>query len=195
MILEGLVTTHDPHGQVHLAPMGPSVDDSFDTLLLRPFPTSSTYQNLLRVPSGVFHVHDDVELLARAAVGQIIQMPPLLPVPADCASAILADACRWYAFRVRSIDDSQQRVQVVADVIDRGHLRDFFGFNRAKHAVVEAAILATRLALIDPDEIQSEFTRLAPLVEKTGGPVERRAWDFLKWYVQQNTTTPASGSA
>src|SRR5690606_4864891 len=135
-------------GEVHLAPMGPTVDASFDTLLLRPFPSSTTYQNLCRHGSGVFHVHDDVELLARAAVGQVVEQPQLLPAPEGCAGAILADACRWYAFRVRTIDDSQQRVHLTADVFERGRLRDFFGFNRAKHAVVEAAILATRLALL-----------------------------------------------
>lgn len=191
MILEGLVTTLDADGEVHLAPMGPTVDVSFDTLLLRPFPSSTTYQNLCRHGSGVFHVHDDVELLARAAVGRVVEQPRLLPAPEGCAGAILADACRWYAFRVRTIDDSQQRVHLTADVFERGRLRDFIGFNRAKHAVVEAAILATRLALLPPDEVRSEFDRLAVLVDKTGGPAEHRAWAFLEEYLREYTSTSA----
>ena len=39
---------------------------------------------------------------------------------------------------------------IVADVVDSGRLRDFFGFNRAKHAVIEAAILATRIDFLEP---------------------------------------------
>ena len=37
------------------------------------------------------------------------------------------------------------------------HHREFFGFNRAKHAVLEAAILATRVELLPADEILSEL--------------------------------------
>src|SRR5262249_35292563 len=63
--------------------------------------------------------------------------------------------------------------------------RDFFGFNRAKHAVVEAAILATRTGLLPADEIEAEFRRLAVPGEKTGGPPEHAAFDFLRQYVRK----------
>jgi hypothetical protein len=98
---------------------------------------------------------------------------------------ILADACRWYAFRVSSIDDRLERTEIVADVIDSGRTRDFFGFNRAKHAVVEAAILATRVHLLPRDEIVAELARLAPLVQKTGGEQEEQAFQFLREYVDR----------
>ena len=67
----------------------------------------------------------------------------------------------------------------MCDVVDQGRLRDFFGFNRGKHAVVEAAILATRTEFLPADEILSQFERLRVLVEKTGGPAEQRAFEFL----------------
>ena len=51
MILEGLVTTLDPDGSPHLAPMGPRVEGDFARFTLRPFPTSNTYQNLLPTPA------------------------------------------------------------------------------------------------------------------------------------------------
>ncbi|HMO85457.1 MAG TPA: DUF447 family protein, partial [Lacipirellulaceae bacterium] len=68
-MLEGLVTTLNADGSVHLAPMGPLVGADQDRLWLRPYATSTTYGNLCRTPAGVFHVTDDVELLARAALG------------------------------------------------------------------------------------------------------------------------------
>ena len=65
LILEGLVTTLDDSGGVNVSPMGPIVDPQMQRLLLRPFPTSTTYGNLRRHGEGVFHVTDDVEMLAR----------------------------------------------------------------------------------------------------------------------------------
>jgi hypothetical protein len=64
-------------------------------------------------------------------------------------------------------------------------LREFFGLNRAKHAVVEAAILATRLHLIPVEEIRAEYRKLRVLVEKTGGPAESAAFDFLTEHVER----------
>jgi hypothetical protein len=184
-LLEGIVTTLDRDGAPHIAPMGPIVDAEFNWLLLRPFRTSNTFANLRRSGQGVLHVTDDVELLARAAVGRLEQAPRLVRAEA-IEGVILADACRWYAFRVESLDDQQERTQIVARVIDRGRIRDFFGFNRAKHAVVEAAILATRIHLLNPYQIHDDFARLALLVEKTGSRQERRAFSFLQQYVNEN---------
>jgi hypothetical protein len=183
-LLEGIVTTLDDGGTPHIAPMGPIVDAEFNWLLLRPFRTSATYRNLNRSRQGVLHVTDDVELLARAAVGRIDPLPRV--VRADAVDGvILADACRWYAFRVDSLDDRDERTRIVARVVDRGRFRDFFGFNRAKHAIVEAAILATRIDLLDAAHICDEMERLAVLVEKTGGGQERRAFAFLQGHVSQ----------
>ena len=69
MILEGIVTTLNSDGTVNVAPMGPEVDESLTRLVLKPYQTSTTYGNLQRAGQGVFHVTDDVELLARAAIG------------------------------------------------------------------------------------------------------------------------------
>lgn len=184
MILEGIVTTICSDGRVNISPMGPIVDQTFQQIVLRPYQTSTTYQNLKRTGQGVLHVTDDVELLARAAVGQPDPLPELVACQ-QVKGWILAECCRWYAFRVASLDDAQQRTTITADVVAQGRLRDFFGFNRAKHAVVEAAILATRVAFLPADEIRSEFARLSVLVDKTGGLQEQRAFEFLSRYVEQ----------
>ncbi|HEY2839184.1 MAG TPA: DUF447 domain-containing protein [Pirellulales bacterium] len=183
MILEGIVTTINADGTVNISPMGPIVDDALTRLELRPFQTSTTFQNLRRARQGVFHVSDDVELLARAAVGRL-ETPPRMVRSVRVDGWILADACRFYAFEVRELDESDERARLVAEVVDSGRARDFFGFNRAKHAVVEAAILATRVHFLPRDEIMADFARWNVLVEKTGGPQERRAFDFLEAYVR-----------
>src|SRR5688572_10522026 len=102
MILEGIVTTRNADRSVNISPMGPRVDASMERLVLRPYQTSTTYQNLKRTGQGVLQVTDDVLLLAQAAVGQPDPPPEIVEATA-IDGAILADACRWYAFRVESL--------------------------------------------------------------------------------------------
>ncbi len=196
MVLEGIVTTldagesasmDDADGdairQVNIAPMGPLVTATMETLILRPYRTSRTYRNLRRHGEGVFHVTDDVELLARAAVGNV--RAPLRPAH-DVRGYRLEDACRAYEFRVDRIDDSDDRTTIIAGVVRCECLRDFFGFHRARHAVVEAAILATRVEILPLDDTDAALDRLEPLVEKPGGEAERRAFDFLRAHVHRS---------
>jgi hypothetical protein len=179
VILEGIITTTNEDSSARISPMGPVVDEDMRRFVMRPYKTSTTYRNLKRTGHAVFHVTDDVELLAQSAVGTPDPLPKLQPAQA-VQGWIISNACRWYALRVHALDDSQERTEIVCDVVDQGRLRDFFGFNRAKHAVVEAAILASRTKFLDARFILSEYERLEVLVEKTGGPAERRAFDFLK---------------
>lgn len=179
MILEALVTTLDADGAPHLAPMGPRVSPDFARFTLRPFPTSHTYRNLLRHGEGVLHVTDDALLLAKAALGAVGEMPTVRPA-ARVRGFVLADCCRFFEFAIRSVDASGERVSIEAEVVHSGRVRDFFGFNRAKHAVVEAAILATRLHILPLAEIAAEFKKLRVIVGKTGGPDEEAAMDLLE---------------
>lgn len=182
LILEGIVTTQNVDGSTAIAPMGPVVDRDIGYLVFRPYTTSNTYANLCRTRQGVFHVTDNVLMLAQAAIGRL-QPPPRLTTRDAVQGKILADACRWYAFRIVSIDDRQARASLRAEITAAGWQRDFFGLNRAKHAVVEAAILATRSHLLPERDIRAELDRLAVLVDKTGGRPEREAFDLLRAYL------------
>jgi|SRR5579872_3153383 len=182
MILEGIVTSLDRHDQLNVAPMGPIVDEALALLVLRPFRTSRTYENLRARRCGVFHVVDDVLLLARAAIGALPEAPETFPA-VKIKGRVLSTACRWHEFEIIDVDDSQDRVTMQARVVHSGRLRDFFGFNRGKHAVLEAAILATRVHLIDRQEILAEFLRLRVLVQKTGGPREHEAFELLERHI------------
>jgi hypothetical protein len=184
MILEGMVTTLDEAGALNVAPMGPVVDETMSTLLLRPFKTSQTYRNLKGRPQGVLHVVDDVLLLAKAAIGRLTELSETFPTE-KIEGRVLSQACRWYEFEVVACDDSEDRTRIEARVVHVGRLRDVFGFNRAKHAVLEAAILATRLHILPRDEVQAEFARLQIPIEKTAGAREREAFALLETYVAE----------
>ena len=104
MILEAIVTTLDDAGRVNIAPMGPQVEaEDFRRFVLKPYPTSHTYQNLKRHGEGVLHVTDDVLLLAKAAVGQLEPQPALIPAT-HVRGQVLKDACRFYEFRVLAME-------------------------------------------------------------------------------------------
>jgi len=189
VILEGIVTTVSPEGTVNIAPMGPEIGPTMERFLLRPFRTAQTYRNLKAHGEGVLHVTDDVLLLAKAALGSVDPLPPLSP--AKCVRGfVLQNSCRFYEFRVASIDDREERTRIVAEVLNSGRLRDFFGFNRAKHAVVEAAILATRTAFLPLAEIEAEYRKLAVIVSKTGGPDEEQAFALLRDHIARVAGSP-----
>lgn len=184
MILEGIITSLGVDGRPNIAPMGTLVDDGITQFVLRPYKSSRTYANLKRTRQGVLHVTDDVELLARAAVKRLDPLPPLAKAK-KVDGRVIVDACRWYEFHVTSLDDLAQRTTIACSVVAKGRIRDFFGFCRAKHAVVEAAILATRLDFLPADQVRAEFRRLAVLIDKTAGQQERRAFDLLGEYIEE----------
>ncbi|MBA4017324.1 MAG: DUF447 domain-containing protein [Pirellula sp.] len=192
MILEGLMTTTNLDGTVNVSPMGPLVDGVLSVFTLRPFQTSTTYRNLKRTGVGVFHVTDDVELLAHAAVGHLSPPPNVRQLP-GAEAHVLVDACRWFLLRVDELDDQSERTTIVCRAVKNGEQRPFFGLNRAKHAVVEAAILATRLHLLPREDVEKQLAALRPLVEKTAGDAERRAFAFLLGYVAEHYARPVAG--
>jgi len=183
------VTTVSDEGEMNLAPMGPMVDEAMTTLVLRPFQTSTTFRNLMQRPEGVFHVTDDVLMLAQAAVGRIDPLP--LMVDAEVVSGqVVANACRWYEFRIEEADTSSERSVLTARIVHSGRTRDYFGLHRARHAVLEAAILATRVHLLEVEDIRSQIDQLGIIVEKTAGPTEQRAFDLIRDYVAEAHASP-----
>lgn len=182
LIVEGLLTT-TRGGQVNLAPMGPIVEGDWRRLILRPFEGSTTCENLLASGEAVFHVTDDVDLLARTAIGSDEPLPELQRCEALEEGWRLVDACRWYALRVIEREETPPRLTLHCEVVASGAGREFLGLNRAQHAVVEAAILATRRHLLPAETLADALRRLAPLVEKTGGSREHRAWERLVRYL------------
>ena len=182
MIVEGIVTSMDAGGHLNVAPMGPIVVGDFASLFLRPFQPSTTFSNLAATRCGVFHVVDRVEIIARAAIGRLSELPAVEPA-AKIDGFVLKDCCRWFEFTVDSVDASDARSRMPSSIVHRGERRPFFGFNRARHAVLEAAILATRLHLLSPQHVLDMISLLEPAVEKTCGTEEKSAFAMLKEFV------------
>ena len=123
--------------------------------------------------------HVDASLFALARLHQIVEAEPLIEAIGRRVHhahaqmrARRAKLAQFFHDHLHHPPAEPAPLRPLQQVVDCGRLRDYFGLNRAKHAVVEAAILATRTAFLSADHIAAEFQRLAVLVEKTGGPMQ-----------------------
>ena len=104
---------------------------------------------------------------------------PLLPTE-KIAGVRLANALSHVELRLAErIDDAQRPVLHMARVHAAVHSH-FAGFNRAQAAVIEGAVLVSRLHLLPPQKVDSEMAYLQIAIDKTAGDGEREAWAWLR---------------
>ena len=179
MIVETVTTTINPDGTVNCAAMG--VEWGEQTIVIKPYRATRTLRNLERHGAAVVHVTDDILLFTEAALDD--PHPPTRPAAA-VDGAVLADACSWREVTVGAIEGSGPRARVTTRVVGRGVGREYIGFNRACHAVLEASILASRARRLPAGEIRAELARLNVVVDKTAGPRGRAAMDCVLAHVR-----------
>ena len=191
MIIEILLTTLDAESQLNCAPMG--IEWGEEALVIKPFVDTATFRNLQATRAAVVNLTDDILLFAQAVTGQPAP-GTYAGTPARAVRGLVLDAaCSWREVEVVSIDETPPRSRIITRVVHRGQRREFLGFNRARHAVLEAAILATRTHLLPAGEIRREFERLQIPVDKTAGPREREAMALLSDFVRTKLEgTPAA---
>ena len=183
MIVETIVTTIAPDGTINCAPMGVEWDPdaAADAIVLKPFLETATYRNVSATRAAVVNLIDDVRVFARAAISN----PEYETTPAAVVrGVVLADACSWRELEVRAIDSTPPRSRIETTVVHAGRRREFIGFNRARHAVLEAAIYATRVHMLPGDFLLSELDRLQVIVDKTAGPREFEAMALLAEFIR-----------
>lgn len=194
MIIETIVTTMAADGTVNCAPMGVEWDPHVqpEAIVLKPFLETATYRNVLATKAAVVNLIDDVRVFARAAISN----PTYETVPAAVVrGVVLSDACSWRELQVTSIDSTAPRSRIETCTAHRGERREFVGFNRARHAVLEAAIYATRVHMLERDFILGELERLQVIVDKTAGPRELEAMTLLSEYIRSAPAAPAASVA
>jgi len=185
MIRETIVTTVSQTGAVHITPFGIIADG--EGWIIAPFHPSVTIDNLRAVPFCVANYTDDVRIFAGCLTGRR-DWPTVASneVPVPRLAAALAHA----ELAVASVTEDAQRPRFHCRVVHRASHAPFEGLNRAKAAVVEAAILVSRLDLLPRERIEQEMAYLATAVGKTAGPAEQEAWDWLVERVRAHS--PAS---
>lgn len=173
-IHEVIVTTLDASGQPHSAPMGISEVNGY--FLVKPFKPSSTYDNLKRHPQCTINYLDDVRVFAGALTGH--RQWPTLPCQ-RIDGVYLEQALAHSELEMTRVDDDDPRACFYGQVMEEVTHAPFRGFNRAQSAVIEAAILVSRLGMLPEDKIRDEIRYLQIGIDKTAGDREREAWGWL----------------
>lgn len=183
-LIETVVTTTGPDGVVNCAAMG--VRWGEEELVFWPFDATRTLRNLRAHGEAVVHLTDDVLLFVQAALGD--PHPPMHPASVIDGS-VISDANAWREVVVSKITPAggdTPRSRVLARVVASGTGdREPLGLCRARHAAVEASILASRLRWLGAEHVWAELARLQELVDKTAGARERAAMDYVRQYVAE----------
>ena len=191
MIIETIVTTLDTYGVVNIAPMGVEWTGGDEPPVLKPFLETVTYRNVVATRAAVLNLIDDVRVFARAAISN----PSYTVLPATVVRGVVLDAaCSWRELQVQSIDSTPPRSRIDTEIVHHGFRREFIGFNRARHAVLETAIYATRVHMLARDFLESELARLRVIVDKTAGPDEQEAMAMLADYIRSAPALDQTGA-
>lgn len=185
-LIETVVTTTGSDGAVNCAAMG--VRWGEQELVFWPFDATRTLKNLRLRGEAVVHLTDDVLLFVESALGH--PRPPMRAASVVTGSVIEEASC-WREVVVTAIEpagDELPRSRVRARVVAAGTGASRpEGLCRARHAAVEASIVASRLKWIGRDRAWAELDRLQELVDKTAGPRERAAMEYVRRYVAERT--------
>jgi uncharacterized protein len=190
MIIESIITTLSADGQPHIAPMGVIWRENVP--VLAPFRPSSTLDNLRQNGAAVINHTDDVRIFAGCLTGR--RDWPLRPAT-RIAGHVLAAALTHQEVTVERVEEDPVRPRFFCRVIHEEAHGSFRGFNRAQAAVIEAAILVSRLHLLPREKIESEIAYLAIAIEKTAGPRERDAWSWLTQAIAAFNEAPRGGDS
>jgi uncharacterized protein len=173
-ILESIVATRAESGW-HLVPFG--LIEEGGAFVVAPFRPSPSIANLERHPFLSAAAPADIRVLAGCVTGRR-DWPT---VPCERIDAVrLADAYAHAELEVVDVEDDPVRPRFRCRVVHEAMHRPFVGYNRAQAAVLEAAILSTRLHMLPPEKIIGEMSYLAIAVSKTAGPAEREAWSWIE---------------
>jgi uncharacterized protein len=188
-IFETIVTTCSVAGVVHIAPMG--VRYVGDEVVLMPFRPSTTLANIEGSGCAVLNLITDVRVFAGCVTGR--REWPTVPV-AGFNGVRLLNTLSHVALQLREkVDDPQRPVLRMARVGEVTHA-PFKGMNRAQAAVVEAAVLVSRLHMLPAEKIDSEMRYLQIAIDKTADLAELEAWGWLQEAIAKHRNA-AAGAA
>lgn len=191
LIRETILTTISAAGVVHMAPIGLIAAEE-GRWIAAPFAPSTTSDNLRAVPQAVANHVGDVRVFAGCLTGR--RNWPVLAcshvLPPRLVAAITHDE-----MVVERVEVDPQRPRYVCRIVRREQHAAFEGYNRAQAAVIEGAILVSRLSMLPPEKVARELDYLRIAIGKTAGEAERIAWSWLEEAVAAYAAGSAASSA
>jgi len=151
-----------------------------------PFKPSSTLANISASGHAVLNVVTDTRVFAGSVTGR--RSWPVLPAE-RIPGVRLACALNHVELALAELQDDPQRpVLRMARVHEANHA-PYIGFNLAQAAVIEGAILVSRLHMLPADKVDAEMNYLQIAIDKTAGPEEHEAWGWLTEAVARHRAT------
>lgn len=181
MIHEAVVITTNADSSPHIAPLGFRYEEGF--VVLAPFRPSITLENLEQRRQAVINLTDNVAVIAGCLTGR--KDWPTLPAH-TVGGARLQDTLAHMELEVERIEEDEVRPKFYCTVSHEVTHAPFKGFNRAQAAVLEAAILVSRLSMLPAEKIDGEIEYLKIAVDKTAGERELLAWGWLMEKIQEH---------
>ncbi|HSV71144.1 MAG TPA: DUF447 domain-containing protein [Methylibium sp.] len=178
-IFEAVITSLGADGSPHVAPFGVRYRGA--QVVLMPFKPSGTLDRLRETGQAVLNLTTDSRVFAGAVCARWLGRRewPLLPAR-EIRGVRLASALAHSELRLAHDDDHPERPTLAFErVLDVTHA-PFPGFNRAQAAVVEGAVLVSRLHMLPAEKIDTEMSYLQIAIDKTAGTEEREAWGWLR---------------
>lgn len=174
-IRESIVTTLNADGSAHVAPLGVIEEPPF--LVIAPFHPSTTLANLRRHPFACVGYTTDVRVFAGCVTGRQRAWPC---VPAERIAGLRLEAALAHSeVEVAEVIEDAQRPRFRCRIVHEATHAPFHGINRAQAAVVEAAVLISRLSMLPAEKVDAEMTYLRIAVDRTASDAEREAWGWL----------------
>jgi hypothetical protein len=174
MIYETIVTTINTQGEAHTTPFGVRMQDGL--VVISPYKPSTTLENILTTGIAVLNLTDDVRVFAGALTGRKTWS---LTVAEKVHGFRLLDTLAHRELKLVKVDDDEIRPNLFMEVVYEAQHASFQGFNRAQAAVIELAVLVSRLKRLPMEKIQQEMDYLRIAIEKTAGERELEAWSWL----------------
>lgn len=174
MILETIVTSVNEDGSAHIAPFGIREQDGL--VLIAPFRPSTSLDNLLREKTAVLNLTDDVRIFAGSLTG--CRDWPVVSA-SKVRGWVVQDTLAHRELELVKVEQDEVRPRLWFRVVHEQNHAPFRGFNRAQAAVVELAVLVSRLHMLPAQKIDAEIAYLSIAMEKTAGEREREAWGWL----------------
>lgn len=175
MIFETIITTVNLVGEPHITPFG--IQYESDLVIISPYKPSVTLDNILATSCAVMNLTDDVRVFAAALTNK--SAAPTLRAN-KIKACRLADCLAHVELELVEVRESATRPQLAMKrVFEQSH-KPFAGFNRAQAAVIELAVLVSRLHLLSREKIETEMQYLQMAIDKTAGEREREAWSWLQ---------------
>jgi len=174
VIYETIITSIDAQGLPHIAPFG--IREHEDLVVIAPFRPSITLDNLLTSHTAVVNYTDDVRIFAGALTGR--SQWPLSPAK-NINGHVLDVALAHRELELVGIKEDILRPELSFKVVHEETHAPFKGFNRAQAAVIELAILVSRLHMLPLEKVEAEITYLQIAIHKTAGERELLAWSWL----------------